>query len=60
MIFTQIPRRPGRRWYKALRKIYEKLKMIRLELQAIRNGMEPKADIEIIGRQAQERLKEES
>lgn len=41
-----------------LRKIYEELKMIRLELQAIRNGMEPKADIEIIGRQAQERLKE--
>ncbi len=41
-----------------LRKIYEELKMIRLELQAIRNGMEPKADIESIVRQAQERLKE--
>lgn len=41
-----------------LRKIYEELKMIRLELQAIRNGMEPKAEIKIIGRQAEERLKE--
>ena len=37
-----------------LRKIYEELKMIR----AIRNGMEPKAEIKIIGRQAEERLKE--
>lgn len=41
-----------------IRKIYEELKMIRLELQAIRNGMESKAEIKIIGRQAEERMRE--
>lgn len=42
-----------------LRKIYEELKMIRLELQAIRNGMEPKMiNEEELSRQARERLKE--
>ena len=32
--------------------------MIRIELQAIRSSVELKKDAEIIGRQAQERLKE--
>ena len=41
-----------------LRKIYEELKMIRLELQAIRKDMNPKVDIEILSRQVQEHLKE--
>lgn len=41
-----------------LRKIYEELKMIRVELQAIRNSVELKKDAETIGHQVQERLKE--